>query len=151
MPTDSITKAIETLELKSFSILYVEDEEIVRCTFISIISRRYPHARINTAENGAEGLELFKAFLHDMVITDHNMPIMTGAQMATEIRLIRPETIIIFISGGIDPDAMQYLTRQGVVHFLEKPHSYKELFILIERCMEELPGMSPPPAGLKQN
>jgi YesN/AraC family two-component response regulator len=147
MTTDSTTKAIETLELKSFSILYVEDEEIVRCTIIRILSLRYPHARINTAENGAEGLELFKEFRHDLVITDHNMPIMTGAQMATEIRLLRPETIIIFIAGRLDPDAKQYLIRQGVMHFLEKPPSYKEVFNLIERCMEELPGISPPLQG----
>lgn len=137
MTTGSITKATETVERKAFSILYVEDEEIVRCTIIGILSRRYPHARINTAVNGAEGLELFKEFKHDMVITDQNMPVMTGAQMATEIRLLRPKTIIIFIAGRLDPDVMQYLTRQGVLHFLEKPPSYKEVFNLIESCMEE--------------
>lgn len=137
MTTDSTTKATETVGRKAFSILYVEDEETIRCVFIEILSQRYPQARIDTAENGAEGLELFKEFQHDMVITDHNMPIMTGAQMATEIRLLRPETIIIFIAGRLDPDVMQYLTRQGMVHFLEKPHSYKEVFNLIERCMKE--------------
>jgi YesN/AraC family two-component response regulator len=138
MTTDSTAKDIETVErIIAFSILYVEDDEIIRCMIIEILSRRFPHARINTAENGAEGLELFKEFQHDMVITDQNMPIMTGAQMATEIRLLRPETIIIFVAGGLDPDAMQYLTSQGVAHFLEKPARYEELFSLIDRCMEK--------------
>ena len=69
-----------------FSILIVENEPISRQLLTSALSRKYPDIRLLLAGNGAAGLKMFKDQQPDMVISDYNMPIMTGLQMVSEIR-----------------------------------------------------------------
>jgi len=125
--------------IKPFSVLYVEDEDNVRFTTAAMLTRQYPHIRIDTAENGAVGLEIFKGLYHDMVITDHNMPIMTGARMACEIRLLCPDTAILFVTAGLHSDAMQFLIAEGMAHYLEKPVNFNQLFRFIDGYIQDRP------------
>ena len=126
------TKSIDMGARKPFSILYVEDEEMVRFTIAKILTRQYPHILIDTAENGAAGLEIFKKLNHDMVITDQNMPIMTGTRMACEIRSLRPKTTILFLTAGLNLGSIQFLIAEGLMHYLEKPVNFNLLFRFID-------------------
>jgi two-component system, sensor histidine kinase and response regulator len=120
---------------KPFSILYVEDEQTTREIVAARLSRQYPGARIDTAENGAAGLEMFKEFHYDMVISDNSMPVMSGVRMVSEIRALRSETIILFLSFDDEQTIMERLTLAGSAHYLQKPFKLKELFGLINGCM----------------
>lgn len=70
--------------LKELTILYVEDEENVRVKVGRALSRRV--GTLYTAENGLEGLELIKKHKPDMVITDLEMPKMTGIEMIRQAK-----------------------------------------------------------------
>ena len=48
----------------------------------TVIRRKFPDAAIYLAENGRIGVELFKKHTPDIVITDINMPVMDGIEMA---------------------------------------------------------------------
>ena len=54
---------------------------------------------VDTARNAAEALLLFNAKVHDVVITDNSMPMMSGQEMAHVIKLRSPFTPIIMFTG----------------------------------------------------
>jgi DNA-binding response OmpR family regulator len=120
---------------KPFSILYVEDERATREIVAARLSRQYPGARISTAENGAIGLDMFKEIHHDMVISDNNMPVMSGVRMVSAIRTLCPQTIILFLSSDDDQTIMECLPLAESAHYLQKPFKFKDLFGLINGCM----------------
>jgi len=69
------------------SLLYVEDEKPTRRIFARLLRKFFKV--VYEAENGQEGLRLFKEHTPDAVITDLVMPVMTGDEM---IKLIRAES-----------------------------------------------------------
>src|SRR5512137_1772326 len=71
-------------EKRAARILYVEDELIVRSTMHKMLQSRY--STIYLADNGKEGLELFRTHRPDVVITDARMPGMDGLAMSKAIR-----------------------------------------------------------------
>lgn len=72
--------------LKNITILYAEDEMALREITLNILKGFTKKQFV--AENGAQGLELFKKYESeiDLIITDVNMPIMNGLEMIREIK-----------------------------------------------------------------
>ncbi len=56
-----------------------------------------------TASTGSNALRLFSCNHVDLVITDHLLPDLTGAQLISEMKSIKPETPIVLLTGMIDP------------------------------------------------
>ncbi len=54
---------------------------------------------VDFAFDGKEGLEKFKGGNFDLVITDINLPGRRGNEIAEQIRILNPETILFGISG----------------------------------------------------
>ncbi len=54
--------------------------------------------KVSTSTSGREGLSLLKAGAFDAVLVDYQMPEMNGAQVAREIRRMRPEIPILMVS-----------------------------------------------------
>jgi len=141
---------------KPFSILYAEDEHLTRGMVATKLSRRYPDIRIDTADNGATGLDLFMQSYHDLIIADNMMPYMSGIQMVSEIWAISPGTPVVIVAASLtqsgfqdvliendevkEQSAIMTLTQNGcqdnsnigTCHFLRKPFRFSELFNLIE-------------------
>jgi len=59
------------------------------------------------AENGLQGLQLFKQQQPDIVITDIRMPVMNGLEMSQNIRNIDTEIPIVFLSAHSDTEMLQ--------------------------------------------
>jgi CheY-like chemotaxis protein len=78
-------------------ILVVDDDKTVRLLLRTILEHR-GHAVVE-AENGAEGLQYYRAAPADLVITDIQMPVMDGLQMIKALRGVFPTAKIIAMSG----------------------------------------------------
>jgi CheY-like chemotaxis protein len=78
-------------------ILVVDDDNAVRLLLRAVLERR-GHSMVE-AENGAEGLQYYRAAPTDLVITDIQMPVMDGLQMIKALRGAFPAAKIIVISG----------------------------------------------------
>ena len=88
--------------------LLIDDEELVRMSTADMLADlSYDVVEAGSAE---EALRLMRDGLRpDVLVTDHLMPGMSGAQLARELRTTRPELPVLIVSGyaeeeGIDPD-----------------------------------------------
>jgi PAS domain S-box-containing protein len=117
------------------AILYTEDDSITRNILAKMIPLKFPEIEFYTAENGKIGLDIFKERGPDIIITDINMPVMDGIKMATEIKALRPETIIIILSAYGDTNYLLDAIGIGVNHYIMKPIDYKKLFMTIAKCI----------------
>ena len=80
-----------------------------------------------TANDGAEGLEIFKNNETDAAIIDIKMPIMNGTECASEMRKIRKNFPIIMITGHADIDYKLQIKNMGLDHLLIKPLNINEI------------------------
>jgi CheY-like chemotaxis protein/anti-sigma regulatory factor (Ser/Thr protein kinase) len=94
------TKVVAPCEGKTeqpLNVLVVDDEARVR-EVISAYLRAEGHA-VTTASSGREGIDRFRAEPFDMVVTDRAMPEMSGDQMASLVKQLRPEIPIVLLTG----------------------------------------------------
>lgn len=137
---------IKTNPPQSISILFVEDDGDILELLSSILAVQYLDFTFYTAINGRLGLELFKAHMSEIVITDINMSEMCGVQMSKNIRSIKPETKIIAITSksgetSINEECIMHNSDVKVAdfdHVIVKPVDISELCGVIEKCLGEI-------------
>jgi CheY-like chemotaxis protein/anti-sigma regulatory factor (Ser/Thr protein kinase) len=83
--------------IRPLRILVVDDQPLL-CNLLYECLSNDRHA-VETACNGREGLEKFRAGRFDLVLTDKAMPEMDGDQLAAAIKQINPSQRIILITG----------------------------------------------------
>ncbi|HUB33311.1 MAG TPA: response regulator [Bryobacteraceae bacterium] len=59
--------------------------------------------RVELAENGEVGLELFKSIRFDVVVTGYRIPRMSGTELIERIRKLDPHARVVLISGFAQP------------------------------------------------
>jgi len=116
--------------LRKSNLLYVEDDENIR----AILERRLKHKVLNlyVAKDGAEGLEMFKQYKPDVVLTDVTMPKMTGIEMSREIKAIDKKIPIVIISAHNDSSFLLEAIELGINGYLLKPIDKVKLFDTLE-------------------
>jgi CheY-like chemotaxis protein len=77
-------------------ILLVEDEPSVRRAFYMML--KFDGHSITEANNGAEALDLFTKGKFDLVVTDFEMPVMKGNELAVRIKQLAPTQPILMIT-----------------------------------------------------
>jgi len=85
---------------KHISVLYVEDQIDIQEEFVDILALYVDE--IYVASNVQEGLQKFQNTLPDIIITDIQMPKMTGLEMIEQIRKTDQETPVIVTSSYED-------------------------------------------------
>lgn len=120
---------------KAAKILVIDDEESVRSSLVACLED-YEY-EVLEGDNGQNGLDIFHGQSPDLILTDLNMPGMTGMQLLEKIREEDPETPIIVISGaGEIDDAIQAL-RYGAWDYITKPIADLEVLELaVNRALE---------------
>ena len=113
---------ISKLEL---AVLFVEDEETILDCMGIYFKRRFRDVYL--AADGAEGLEKFREYRPDLVVTDIEMPKLDGLEMSKEIRKISPDTPIILTTAYNEDAQVEEGKRIGVSAYLLKPVDYADL------------------------
>nr|MDA3834853.1 ATP-binding protein [Spirochaetales bacterium] len=109
------------LAMGTETILFVEDDEVVRTMTVEILtSRGY---LVLEAANGEEALLTCKRYHGhiDLLLTDVVMPKMSGAELAKKVAKLRPDIPVVFMSGYTDNAVIKHGILQDDVHFLQKP------------------------------
>ena len=121
--------------LPALSLLIVDDDKMIGEMIGLIIGRTFPGVVIHLAENGKQGVELFKMHLPDIVITDINMPVMGGIQMTSEIKSVKKDTPFIVLTGNSDRNSLDKFSGLGVNDYIEKPIEFAKLFTAIKSTL----------------
>ncbi len=122
--------------LKNKTVLYIEDDQFIREQTSSLLNVVFGNVHI--AENGQEGLSLFSEHSNsiDAIVTDINMPILTGIQMCKKLRSSREfNTPIIGVSAYSDDDNMLNESKDLFTMYLRKPIEIKDLIDSIEEVI----------------
>lgn len=118
-------------ELRNITILYVEDDEMVRTQTASMLDSIFKKTHI--AVDGTQGLEQFKKFKNeiDIIVTDINMPGLTGLQLAEEIYKINSRIPIIITTAYTDEEYLLKSIELNINKYVTKPLKIKDLAICI--------------------
>lgn len=76
---------------------------------------------ISYAANGEEALAAIQDGLGDILFLDLNMPVMDGYETLAEIRRRDLPTLVIVVSGDVQPEAHQRVLSLGAMDFIKKP------------------------------
>jgi DNA-binding NtrC family response regulator len=116
------------------NILIVDDEKNI-VYILSELLQKWGYNPIQ-AGSGEEALEKFKNMSIDLVITDMVMPGMDGLSLINKITEIRPNTVIIILTGYPSFDSAVQSIRGGAYDYIAKPIDANEMKLKIERCIE---------------
>ncbi len=116
------------------NILIVDDEKQI-LNILSELLKKWGYNPIPAA-SGKEALGKFRDMSIDLVITDMVMPEMDGLELINKIIEIRPNTVIIILTGYPSFDSAVQSIRSGAYDYLAKPLNAEELKIKIQRSIE---------------
>src|SRR5262245_38154176 len=116
-------------------LLVVDDETSITITLSELLRRE--GYRVNTANSGAEALDLISATDYDLVIVDLHMKGIDGMTVLDELRRQWPLTPGIVLTGYASLDSAIAAMRQGVNDYLIKPSEIAEFRLAVRRGLEQ--------------
>lgn len=115
--------------------LIVDDEDPIRDLLAEMLVEQ--GHEVYTASGGREGLEIFKARMPDLVITDLGMPEVSGWDVATGVKALSPNASVIMMTGwGITLDKDRARER-GVDVILSKPFQISEIQKVLNEILDQ--------------
>ncbi|HET7875726.1 MAG TPA: sigma 54-interacting transcriptional regulator, partial [Methylomirabilota bacterium] len=115
-------------------VLIVDDESEIRSILADCL--RPQGLEVAAAEDGAAGLERFRAVRPDVVLLDLKMPKMGGLDALPEIKRIDPEVPVIICTAAVDvPTAVQAM-KLGAYDYVTKPFDADLLVLTVKRALE---------------
>jgi two-component system response regulator HydG len=115
----------------AYRILILDDDT----DFNSLLTDIFEQADylVTSLEDPHEAVDVFAVQDFDLVVTDHKMPEMTGAEFAKLIKNMKPEVPVIMVSGYLENDTIRELIGDGVGGVFLKPLN---IFSLLQRTAE---------------
>lgn len=124
-------------------IVVADDESHI----LHVVSMKLSNAgyQVLTAMDGEEALELCRNELPDLLITDYQMPIMTGLEVCQALRQdvrTRGIPVLMLTARGFDLEQTQ-MSQVGIREVLSKPFSPREVLAKVQEVL----GVPAPPVG----
>jgi two-component system cell cycle sensor histidine kinase/response regulator CckA len=131
-------KEFSDLPRGSETVLLVEDEEAVR-NLVGRILREQGY-RLLVAANGNEALQLAQNQPNEnihLVVADVVMPQMGGKALIDQLKMMRPDIKVLFISGYTDKTIVHHGLLESGIPFLQKPFSPDKLVRKVREVLDE--------------
>ncbi|HWR72257.1 MAG TPA: response regulator [Nitrospirota bacterium] len=123
------------------NILVVDDNALIKEVLVQWIRSTVQDARILTAGNGKEALEILKNTPVSLVMTDLQMPVMNGYELIEYCKENRPEIKVYAMTGERTPEVARRLGLMGVPMTIEKPFDFGEVAGRIRDALADKPGI----------
>lgn len=122
----------------AYSVLIVDDSKIIRAMISKTLKlSNLELNEIYEAANGKEALECLCDNWVDVVLSDLNMPIMTGIELVDEMAKdgLLKETPVIIISTDGSTTRIEELKKKGVREYIRKPFTPEAVSEIIEKVL----------------
>lgn len=116
-------------------ILVIDDEKATLSMFRLFLDA-YGYT-VYTAENGTEGLAIFRKEKPAIVLTDIKMPGIDGLAVLQQINEIDPNTAVIVITGHGDTALSEQAVALDAVDFINKPIKKEALDAALEKAKKK--------------
>src|SRR5262245_6373363 len=106
-------------------ILIVDDDRQVRDVLHQIFLTAGYKCRL--AQDGREGVAVFRTARPPLTVTDLKMPVMTGIELLQQVREVDPDAAVIVLTGAADVKTAIESLKLGAHDFIMKPVNVDEL------------------------
>jgi PAS domain S-box-containing protein len=136
-PATSESDANEYLDEGSETILLVEDNGPAREATTALLEMM--GYRVLAAADGRVGLDLFHQYRNtiQLVISDLVMPEMGGMELYQRVRAENPKVSLMIMTGYPLENEGRALLEQGIVEWLQKPFTVKQLTTAVRRVLDQ--------------
>ena len=117
-------------------ILLVDDHRILLQGTESLINTSTNYEVTDTADSPERAQQLIKANEYDVLITDYEMPGMTGLELIQMARAVMPEIKSIVLSMHDDPAVVRTVLRQGVDGYVLKKDAYQSIKMALDKVLQ---------------
>lgn len=119
------------------TVLVVDDEEAVLALVSQVLEGAgYQVLRARHSDEALDICALFKGQI-PLLLTDVKMdPFMTGFQLAQCVRLMRADIKVLYISGYVENEMVQWEIETKVAHFLPKPFTSGKLLEMVRTALD---------------
>jgi two-component system, NtrC family, sensor kinase len=117
-----------------FRILLVDDEQVI----LNVMNQTLEGSgyTCSMASSGVNALQILQKKSADLVITDIRMPGMSGVQLADAVVMKHPDSLLVFMTGYAEYNALSQAIKQRPFGFLEKPFLPDQLLALVDRAFQ---------------
>src|SRR4051812_26904390 len=118
-------------------ILVVDDERSMR-ELLEFVLKRSGYA-VETAANGRLALDILREHPFDVIVSDVQMPDMTGIELLEHVKTASPETLVIMITAFATVDTARQAFKLGAEDFIIKDSGFDvdELTVLVRKAIEK--------------
>lgn len=118
-------------------ILIVDDEEMVAQGLRDIL-RVFPDCEIAVANGGEQALRFFEQGPFNLLITDYQMGDMDGLLLASRVRQLHPQTVVIMLTAHYSDKLQEYADQVSIHRVLSKPASIMEIRAAVSEVLNRL-------------
>lgn len=120
--------------IKNANILIIDDEETIRDSCSQALKKE--GYSVKTAEDGIEGLQIFREEFFHAVLLDLKLPGIDGMEVLSRIKEENPKTSVIIITGFASIDSAVEAIKKGASDYLPKPFTPEQLRLITKRALE---------------
>ncbi|NOZ34688.1 MAG: bifunctional response regulator/alkaline phosphatase family protein [Chlorobi bacterium] len=115
-------------------VLWVDDEiDLLRIQILYLEEKGHT---VFTANNGFDAVELVKENNYDIVFLDENMPGISGLDVLSEIKRIKPALPVVMVTKNEEEDIMDDAVGSKIDDYLIKPVNPKQIILAIKKNIE---------------
>ena len=115
-------------------ILIADDEARIRRVMALLLKEE--GYEVKAVENGKEVLNELSSFQPDVILLDQQMPVLTGVKTLEQIKKLRPNQIVIFVTAFGSVALAVDAVKKGAYDFIEKPFDNDNLILTVRRAIE---------------
>jgi DNA-binding response OmpR family regulator len=122
-------------------ILVVDDDADLRQLNASVL--KDSGYEVTTADDGAAALAALDADCYDLLLTDHNMPKLTGVELLNQLHIARKTLPTILVSGSLIGDEPHRYPWLQIAATLLKPYAAADLLRTVRRVLSSAVAAAP--------
>ena len=114
-------------------LLIIDDDDEIRDILDELLSRSYD---CTTSSSAANALALLETESFELILSDINMPEMTGLEMIPYLTCLAPQSVVVMISGQLMIESAIDAMRAGAFDYITKPFDLAQVRDVVARALD---------------